>query len=255
MKRLTGKIERRVFRILRQTTGRSGNPAQIDRIAEQGVACIRKVNTDLMGASSGKTTFDQGHGSLIGFDQLKACQGNLAAIAYDRHAFTVSFVPADIAIELAFQRQEPPGEGQIGPVDIAGGEGFGQGIMNHGRLGHDHQAGRVLVQTMDDTGALLPADSFETFSTMAKEGVDQCACLVSGSGMRDKPGLLVEHDQVVVFIQDVQRDLLCDGAGREGFGKCQQQFHAVTQRFRRFADRLSVDGKAAAFNQGLDPGA
>lgn len=127
--------------------------------------------------------------------------------------------------------------------------------MNHGRLGHDHQAGRVFVQPMDDTGALLPSDSFETFSTMAEQGVDQCARLVSGSGMGDKPGLLVEHDQVVVLIQDVQWNLFRDGACRERLGECQQQFHAVTQRFRRFADRLSVDGKAAAFNQGLDPGA
>ena len=124
MESLAWEIEGRFFRILRQAARRCGNPAQIDRVSEQGMACIRKMNTDLMGPSSGEATFDQGHGSLIGFDQLKACQGNLAAIAYDRHALTVSFVPADIAIELAFQRQKPPGEGQIGPVDIAGSEGF-----------------------------------------------------------------------------------------------------------------------------------
>lgn len=71
------------------------------------MARIRKVNTDLMGPSSGQTTFDQGDGGLIGFDQFKSCQRDLAPTANNGHALTVPLVATDTAVELALGGQQP----------------------------------------------------------------------------------------------------------------------------------------------------
>jgi len=43
---------------------------------------------------------------------------------------------------------------------------------------------------------------------MMKQGVDQSMRLVSGARMHDQPRRFVEHEQVVVFEENLERNLL-----------------------------------------------
>ena len=71
----------------------------------------------------------------------------------------------------------------------------------------DETTARLLVETMNNAGTLFSADPGEA-GAMMKQGVDQSMRLVSGARMHDQPRRFVEHEQVVVFEENLERNLL-----------------------------------------------
>ena len=111
-----------------------------------------------------------------------------------------------------------PDQGEIGAVHVTGGEGGGQRGVGELGLGHDHDAGGVLVQPMDDPGPALAADPGELVAAMCQQRVDQRAVLVAGGGMHNQTCGLVEDDQVCVLIKDREMGsaAACGVAGTAG---------------------------------------
>ena len=90
-------------------------------------------------------------------------------------------------------------------------------------LGHDQAAAGVLVQPVDDARALLPADPRKGGPAMLQQGIDERVLRgLPAPGCTTSPGRLVEHEQIGVFEEDVQRDFLrlqqrgLDGRLRDG---------------------------------------
>ena len=77
-------------------------------------------------------------------------------------------------------------------------------------LGDDEQAGRVLVEPVDDAGPLDPADPRQARAAMADQRVDQRAVGVARRRMDDEARRLVDDDEMVVLVDDVERDVLPD---------------------------------------------
>ncbi len=57
-------------------------------------------------------------------------------------------------------------------------------------------------------GRFFAADAGETVAAVVQQGVDERAVRVTGSGVDDKAGRLVDHDHVPVLIHHVQRNVL-----------------------------------------------
>ena len=94
---------------------------------------------------------------------------------------------------------------------------------------NDEASAGFLVQTMDDAGAFLSADHAKA-RAMKKQGIDQCALGVSGPGMDDQAGWLVENQKRRVLPQDLQRNVLrfCD-CGFDFVGDCHADFVPRTE--------------------------
>ncbi len=75
-------------------------------------------------------------------------------------------------------------------------------------LCHDQQAGGVLVNAVDDSRALFPADAREAVSAVPEQRVHQRSVRMAGGRVNHHPAGFVDHDEIPVFIDDVQRDLL-----------------------------------------------
>ncbi len=70
----------------------------------------------------------------------------------------------------------------------------------------DHEAAAgFLVQTMDDTGAFLPADSRQCCAVM-EQGIDECVLAVARARMDNHTGRLVDYDEVPVLKKDIERN-------------------------------------------------
>ena len=82
-------------------------------------------------------------------------------------------------------------------------------------LRNHHQAGGVLVQPVHDAGPFDSADAGEAGSAMRDQGVDQRAGLMAGGGMHHQSPRLVDNDDVVVLIDDVERDIFARGFSRD----------------------------------------
>ena len=94
------------------------------------------------------------------------------------------------------------------------GEGLRQRLVRAVGLGDDHDAAGVLVEAVDDARPLDAADAGKAGAAMVDQRVDQRAGPVAGAGMDDEAGRLVDDDQVVVLVEDVERDRLALRLGR-----------------------------------------
>ena len=92
--------------------------------------------------------------------------------------------------------RQAPDEGDVAAVQVAIGEALRQRLVCALRLGHDHDAGGLLVQPVDDAGALLAADAGQLVAGMGEQGVDQRAVEIARRGMDDEARRLVEDDEV-----------------------------------------------------------
>ncbi len=75
-------------------------------------------------------------------------------------------------------------------------------------LGSDHDAARFLVETMHNARPLDAADAGKARAAMMDQRVDERSRPVAGPRMNDKPGGLRDHDQIVVLVKNLQRNIL-----------------------------------------------
>ena len=71
---------------------------------------------------------------------------------------------------------------------------------------------------MNNAGAHGTADTGKLVATMRQQRVDQGAVLIPGRGMHHQPRRFVEHQQILVFKKDGERDLFRLDVQRSGRG-------------------------------------
>ena len=125
----------------------------------------------------------------------------LAAIAPDGLLQPIVLVAAEGGIDGAVVLlHSAPGKGDVGAMERAGAAVIGElrREVGHGRLGlgGDHDARGVLVEPVDDAGALDAVDAGEAARAVKQQGVDQRAAGAAGRGVDDHADGLVDDDQL-----------------------------------------------------------
>ncbi|MNN45853.1 hypothetical protein D3C81_1602050 [compost metagenome] len=120
------------------------------------------------------------------------------------HALALLAMAADGGIDLAAGRDHTDHHGLIDTAHAAGLQLRHQAGVGLEGLGHHHQAGGVLVQAVDDAGPRHVGQPRH----MVQQGVQQGAVGMPGSRMHHQAGGLVQHQQVFVFIDDIELDVL-----------------------------------------------
>ena len=77
-------------------------------------------------------------------------------------------------------------------------------------FGDDKTAARLLVEAMNDAGTLFPADPRQGRAVI-QERVDQSVFAMTGARMNNKSRRLINDDQVIIFEENLKRDLLWKG--------------------------------------------
>ena len=120
-------------------------------------------------------------------------------------------------------------------------------------LGHNDATTGLLVESVDDTGSVLLRSCGEGAS-MVEQGIDKSALFVSRSDMDDHSGRFVDHQQIGIFMEDLQGNILGSCPGGE-FGRFfldpeeVSLLHLITA-----ADRFSTQGDLARFHERLNLG-
>src|SRR5256885_15404102 len=94
-------------------------------------------------------------------------------------------------------------QGEINFLHLTRRELLRQLSMRFVRFRGNKAAARFLVQSMNDAGPFLSTDSGKFREVMQKR-VHQCSLPLTGPGMNNESGLLVNHDQVVVLVNDLE---------------------------------------------------
>ncbi len=149
-----------------------------------------------------------------------------------------------------------PDEGEIAALQRAGaaviGELRGQPPVRAVGLGDDHQAGGVLVEPVHDARPLHAADAGQAVAAMGDQRVDQRARPVAGGRMHDEAARLVDDDEVVVLVDDGERDGLAFGLRRlRPRGTADGDRLAGVDAVAGIADRAPADRDFAVEDEGF----
>ena len=94
------------------------------------------------------------------------------------------------------------------------GELLRQCVVRRIGFRHDHEAGRVLVEAVNNAGSLDPADARQAVAAMGNQRIDQSAACVAGSRMDNQIFRFVDHNDRVVLVNDIERNIFalrCSG--------------------------------------------
>ena len=119
----------------------------------------------------------------------------------------------------------------------------------------DKKPGCFFIQPMHDAGALDTADAGKFIAAIGKQRIDERAVMIAGAGMHDHAGRLIDDDDVLVFVNNFQINLLRLRYGldrrRHGDFKNITWFHFI----RAVIKFLAVQQQVTALDQLLEAGA
>ena len=168
---------------------------------------VGHVYPDLMGASRLQTAAHMGH-ARIPRDDLPVGHGGPPA-GYHRHLLPVRRMPSDgrihgaavllqVAHHQTLVRPRQRVVAELGAEPQMGGIVFG---------GNDEPAG-VPVDAVYDAGPQFSVDPGKAVPAVIQQGVHQCPVRVSRCGVDYQALRFVHHDDVLVLVHHVQRDVL-----------------------------------------------
>ena len=204
-------------------------PSPVERISHDGMAEMLEVDADLVGATGAGLAFHEGFSLERSEDPVLG--DRFPAAFGDRHFLPVDGMASDRGLDLAVRHAgDSLDEREIGFFHQAVGELPGERLVGGVGFCDDEASAGFLVEPVDDAGPLDPADHAQA-GAVEKQGVDQSAFRVSGTGMHDQPGRLVQHENRGVFMEDVERDVLRFGfSGFDFVGNRHAHFVSGTER-------------------------
>ena len=183
--------------------------APVEKITDHRRFDRSHVNTDLVGPSGFNPYFRQT--PSIGKTLLQVPVGDRISAMYrsNGHFFPVHRMPADgsynLAITFSGTTQQ---QGVIGFMNLSILKISHQGSQSKLGLGHKHDPGGVLIQTVDNSRAT--SSRFRKILAPVQQPVYQSAAMVPAGRMYDHTWRFADDQKVFILKQDCEIDLLRD---------------------------------------------
>ncbi len=215
-------------------------------VADQRIPHMRHVHTNLVGTPGFQLHPHMGVRTEA-LEHAVVADRRLAAFSH-RHALAHATVTADRGIDLAPGDHHAHHDALVDPADRAALQLLDQLGLRLQGLGHHHQAGGVLVQAVDNARARHVDD----IRHMVQQRIEQGATGMPGSRVHDQAGRLVDHHDLVVFVDDVQLDVFGHPLALGLLFGLQNEQRAAMDGISRAHDR-TIDRQAALFDPRSKP--
>src|SRR6516225_4925446 len=123
--------------------------------------------------------------------------------------------------------------------------------MGKVRLSDHQEAGRILVEPMDNSRPAYPADAREAVAKVGDQGVDERASPIAWGGMHDEPRRLIDNEQLFILVNDRERDVLRFRLSRHRRGYVERDRCTRVNTVVRLNNRPTRDGDVAGENKRL----
>lgn len=229
----------------------------VKRVADDGMFEGGKVHANLMRASGVELDFEKSGGTEFP-ENGPVCAGGAGVGRFAgraRRHFDAAFgVAGDREFDPSFCAGEfPLNKREIGLLDRAGLERFGEFGVGEIVFGDHDGSGGVFVEPMDDARAEGVAALRERLAA-AEKGVDERAARIPCPGVDGHASRLVNNDEVVVFVEDVEGDRF--GFGFERSTRLRPDSDPVASfEFLTGLGRPAIDQDKAGIDEFLDAGA
>ena len=132
-------------------------------------------------------------------------------------------------------------------------DGMGRKLLAEARmrllgLRGDHEARRVLVDAMHDARPEFPANARQRIPAMGNQRIHQRAITIARRRMHNKARLLVDDDDVLVFKDDVERNVFALRFRIHGRRNDELDHVPLAELLGRIFKRLPVKGYGTGFD-------
>ena len=213
----------------------------VNGIADERRAFVLHVNADLVGAPGVKVASNERSlgGSICPEHGVVGDGSTACGRGDDGHFLAIPAIAPDVSEDgFLHRRGNALGDAEVDFFVRAIGKLRREVLVRLVMLGDDQTTGGVFIETMHNARAFHSADARQAALAMVKQGVDQCAIGISCGGMNHHAGFFIEHDEVIVFKKNLQRNLLRSCDVRHRLGEIDRDdvtdFYGIA-RFRRLA--------------------
>ena len=194
----------------------------VERIAHAGVVDMAHMHANLMCAARKQVALDERIAVVEtrGIEALEDLKGRdgLArkGVIGNRHLDTVARGTGDTGIDGALVHGDVTvNERNIATVERARADKILKRALGVVVFCREHKARGITIQAMHDAGSVLTLHGTKMIDTaVVDQSVCKSAALVAMGGMTHQAALLGEHDKVVVFVADIERNGLGNHVGR-----------------------------------------
>jgi hypothetical protein len=141
--------------------------------------------------------------------------------------------------------------GQVRPADGPGGQLSGERIVGTPTFGQDEEAGRALVEAVDDARTASPAHAGDPGNVSQYRSSERPSA-IARTGVHDHPGRLVDDEQVLVLVHDDQIPRLRRQLVRGGWWHHHLDDLAAPKSMSGLSD-VTVHLDQAVHDEGLKP--
>jgi hypothetical protein len=183
-------------------------------VTHQGEPEVFEVHTNLVGAPGVESGFDQ---RCLGEPLQHAVTGPRipSCSIGDSHSFAVRWVARNCGPDLPLARvQGSTKERVVKLLHLSRFELGRERKMRSIILGDDHAPAGVAIQSVNNARSGHAANAAESALAMVEKRVDKRSPLMAGGRMGYHARGFVQHQEVLIFKQDAQRDGLGFGRGR-----------------------------------------
>jgi len=203
------RLQRRVF------NGLQFRGAAVNRIPDNRITPLGQMNPDLV-RPAGLDFNIQKRGRAIAFAHFPQRQRVFAVPAFCGHFFAVFRMASHGQNNLAACAfNVSPAKRDIFLIHVMLFKLRGEPAVRLVGLGGNDQAGRFLVQPVDDARPDHPADAGKVVA-MKKQRIDEGLIRIPRRGMNDHARRFIDDNNGSVFINDIQRDILRNRNGIDG---------------------------------------
>ena len=185
----------------------SSMSSAINRVTQDRISKMLEMNANLMSSTTVQPALKQGCLSSRAHD-FEIGSRHAPAFARNRHLLAMNAMTPNRRDDASGSAPQFPGnKRQVDLVNRARRELPRKVDVRKIILRHHQTTARFFIQSMNNARSLLPADTRKIFA-MRQQSVNQRATFAAGTRVNRNPRRFVYHDQMVVFEQDGERDLL-----------------------------------------------
>ncbi len=217
--------------------------AAVNRIAEQWMANARHMHADLVRAARFQLAFDERCVAQF-FDDAPVGNGAFAPACVDnRHLLAIMGGAGERGIYCSAEHSRVRGTNRsVAPDDGVFGELPRQPFMRAVCFCHDKQAGRILINAVDDAGPSNAANARKPPRAVMQQSIDQRTIKIASRWVNDETRRLINDQQMIIFKHDVEWYVLRRIMGDFGRGHGE----AEVRTFLYFDRRITSQSATAA---------
>jgi hypothetical protein len=186
--------------------------SSVHRIADDGMSDCAEMHADLVSSTGVDRNPAQCHAAEMARSR-DPCYRVPRTSGPRRHFLPLDGIATDCGLDSPPGLHHPPDKRDIFLFDFSIVKLPRELLVRRIVLGDDHHSRRSAIQTMDDPGPCFTADTAQILHVVQKR-VDQRARRMACSGMDNHSSLFVQHGDVAVLIQDLERERLTRHPGR-----------------------------------------